>query len=38
VRHLDGTGPRPGAVGEPADPGRAAGVLGTMALILGGER
>jgi len=25
-------------VGEPADPGRAAGVLGTMALILGGER
>ena len=26
------------AVGEPADPGRAAGVLGTMALILGGER
>jgi hypothetical protein len=38
VRHLDGTGPRPGAVGEPADPGRAAGVLRTMALILGGER
>ncbi|HEX6854757.1 MAG TPA: DUF5682 family protein [Streptosporangiaceae bacterium] len=38
VRHLDGSGPRPGAAGEPADPGRAAGVLGTMALILGGER
>jgi hypothetical protein len=38
VRRLDGTGPAAAAgAPEPADPGRAAGVLRTVAAILGGR-